>query len=200
MPSLLAIQVSPCFDSSTSRKLTALFVEKWRTAHADGHVAIRDLAKTPLPFVDLPWIGGAFTPPEQHSPESVAAIAISDELVAELRVAEHIVIGTPMYNFSIPAVLKAWIDHVVRIGVTVSSGNVGLLTGKKATIIIATGGDFSPGSPIEGYNQASGYLRQVLGWIGITDVEIILANRSRAGGEGEMAVEQFGGTVMAAAA
>ncbi len=113
---------------------------------------------------------------------------------------EHIVIGTPMYNFSIPAVLKAWIDHIVRIGVTVSSGNVGLLTGKKATIIIATGGDFSPGSPIEGYNQASGYLRQVLGWIGITDVEIILASRSRAGGEGEMAVEQFGGTVMAAAA
>ncbi len=138
--------------------------------------------------------------PEQHSPESVAAIAISDELVAELQVAEHIVIGTPMYNFSIPAVLKAWINHIVRIGVTVSSDNVGLLTGKKATIIIATGGDFSPGSPIEGYNQASGYLRQVLGWIGITDVEIILANRSRAGGDGEMAVEQFGGTVMAAAA
>ena len=200
MPSLLAIQVSPRFDSSTSRKLTALFVDQWRSSHPDGRVVLRDLAKTPLPYVDLPWIGGAFTPPEQHSPESVAVIAISNELVAELQAADHIVIGTPMYNFSIPAVLKAWVDHVVRVGVTVSPQNVGLLTGKTATIILATGGDFSPGSPVESYNLASGYLRQVLAWIGITDVEIILANRGRAGGEGETAIEQFGGTVTAAAA
>lgn len=80
-----------------------------------------------------------------------------------------------------PGVLKAYIDHIVRVGVTVSSDNVGLLTGKKATVILATGGDFSPGSRVEGYNQASGYLRQVLGYIGITDVEIILAGRPRAG-------------------
>lgn len=200
MPSLLAIEVSPRFGSSTSRKLTALFIDEWRGAHLDGRVVYRDLAKTPLPYVDLPWIGGAFTPPAQHSAESTAAIAVSDELVAELQATDHIVIGTPMYNFSIPAVLKAWIDHIVRVGVTVSPDNVGLLTGKKATIILATGGDFSPGSPVEKYNQASGYLRQVLGWIGITDVEIILAARGRAGMEGETAVEQFGDGVRAAAA
>lgn len=105
-----------------------------------------------------------------------------------------------MYNFSIPAALKAWIDHIVRVGVTVSTDNVGLLTGKKATVILATGGDFSPGSPVEQYNQASSYLRQVLAWIGITDVEIILAGRGRAGMEGETAVEQFGDAVTAAAA
>ena len=133
MPSLLAIQVSPRFETSTSRKLTTLFVDKWRTAHPDGHVTVRDLVLTPLPYVDLPWIGGAFTPPEKHSPESVAAIAISNELVGELQAADHIVIGTPMYNFSIPAALKAWIDHIVRVGVTVSPDNVGLLTGRKAT-------------------------------------------------------------------
>ncbi len=200
MPSLLAIQVSPRFDTSTSRKLTALFIEQWQAKHPGGRVVVRDLAKDQPPYVDLPWIGGAFSPPEQHSPESVAAIATSNELVAELKAADHLVIGTPMYNFSIPAVLKAWVDHVVRVGVTVSSGNVGLLTGKKATVILATGGDFSLGTPIEGYNLASGYLRQVLSWIGITDVEIILANRARAGGEGETAVETFGGTVAAAAA
>lgn len=148
----------------------------------------------------MPWIGGAYTPPAQHSPESAAAIKVSDELVAELQAADHLVIATPMYNFSIPAVLKAWIDHIVRVGVTVSPANVGLLTGKKATVIIATGGDFSPGSPIEGYNQASGYLRQLLAWIGITDVEIILADRGRAGGEGETAVDRFGDTVKIAAA
>jgi FMN-dependent NADH-azoreductase len=192
MPTLLAIGVSPRYEYSTSHKLASLFVEKWQAAHPGGQVIDRDLIKTQLPFVDPPWIGGAFTPPEQHSPESAVAIKISNDLVAELKAADHIVIGTPMYNFLIPAVLKAYIDHIVRVGVTVSPDNVGLLTDKKATIILASGGDFGPGSPVEGYNQASGYLRQVLGWIAITDVEIILAGRARAGGMGETAVEQFG--------
>ena len=106
MPSLLAIEVSPRFASSTSRKLTALFVENWRTAHPGAPVVVRDLAQAPIPFVDLPWTLGAFAPPEQRSPESAAAIAVSDELVAELQAADHVVIGTPMYNFSIPAALK----------------------------------------------------------------------------------------------
>ena len=200
MSTLLAIGVSPRYDYSTSRKLTALFVEKWWAAHPGGQVIDRDLIKTHLPFVDLPWIGGAFTPPDQHSPESAAAIKVSNHLVAELQSADHIVIGTPMYNFSIPAVLKAYIDHVVRVGVTVSPDNVGLLTGKRATIILASGGDFSPGSPVEGYNRASGYLRQVLNWIGIKDVEIILAGRGRAGASGETAVESFGEIVEMSAA
>ena len=121
-------------------------------------------------------------------------------MVAELQAADHIVIGTPMFNFSIPAVLKARIDQVVRVGVTVSAGNVGLLTGKKATIILATGGDFSRGSPIEAYNQASGYLRQLFAWIGVTDVEIILADRASAGGNAETALQHFGSAVTAAAA
>jgi FMN-dependent NADH-azoreductase len=182
-----------------SRKLTAHFIDRWRAAHPGSAVVVRDLMKTPPPFVDLAWISGAFTPREQHSPESVAAISVSDDLVAELKAADHIVIGTPMFNFSIPAVLKAYIDQIVRVGVTVSPNNVGLLTGKKATVILASGGDFSPGSPVEKYNQASGYLRQVLGWIGIADIEIILAGRARAGATGETAVEQFGSAVRSAA-
>ncbi len=200
MPTLLAIEASPRYDSSTSRKLASLFIADWKAAHRDGVVVSRDLMKSELPFVNLPWIGGAFTPREQHSPESAAAIKISDGLVAELQAADHILIGTPMFNFSIPAVLKAYIDQIVRVGVTVSTDNVGLLTGKKATVILATGGDFSPGSPFERYNQASGYLRQVLGWIGISDVEIILAGRARAGGMGETAEAQFGQAIRLAAA
>ena len=199
MPTLLAIYVSPRYDQSVSRKLSATFVEKWRTAHPGGVVVERDLLKTTLPFVDLPWIGGAFTPPEQHSPESAAAIKISDDLVAELQAADRIVIGTPMYNFTIPAVLKAYIDHVVRVGVTVVD-NVGQLKGKKATVILASGGDFSPGSPIEGYNHASNYLRQVLGFLGLTDLDIVLAGRARAGLAGETAVEEFGEEIASAAA
>lgn len=199
MPTLLAIDVSPRFDASTSRKLTTVFVDEWLAANPGGSVIARDLVKSNLPFVDLPWIGGAFAPPETHSPENAAAIKVSDDLVAELKSADRIVIGTPMYNFSIPAVLKAYIDHIVRVGVTVSAANRGLLTGKSADIILASGGDFSPGSPVEPYNQASGYLRQVLAWIGITDVNIILAGRALAGPYGETAVERLGGTVRAAA-
>lgn len=199
MPNLLAIEVSPRHQSSTSRKLTTHFIDHWKAGHPGSAVVIRDLIKTPPPFVDLAWIGGAYTPREQHSPESAAAIKVSDDLVAELMAADHILIGTPMFNFSIPAVLKAYIDQIVRVGVTVSSNNVGLLTGKKATIILASGGDFSAGSPVEKYNQASGYLRQVLAWIGIKDVEIILAGRARAGATGETAVEQFGSAVRSAA-
>ena len=200
MPTLLAIGVSPRYEHSTSRKLTERFVETWQAAHPGGEVIDRDLLKTHLPFVDAHWIGGAFTPSEQHSPESAAAIKVSDDLVTELKSANHIVIGTPMYNFTIPAALKAYIDHVVRVGVTVSPSNVGLLTGKKATVILASGGDFSPGSPVERFNQASGYLRQVLAWIGITDVEFVLAGRARAGVTGETAVEAFGEAVSFAAA
>jgi FMN-dependent NADH-azoreductase len=196
MFTLLAIEVSPRHAFSTSRRLTAHFIDAWKAAHPGSVVVVRDLIKTPPPFV---WISGAFTPREQHSPESTAAIKVSDELVAEIKAADEIVIGTPIFNFSIPAVLKAYIDQIVRVGVTVSPNNVGLLTGKKATVILASGGDFSPGSPVEKYNQASGYLRQVLAWIGIKDVEFILAGRARAGAAGETAVEEFGAAVRSAA-
>jgi FMN-dependent NADH-azoreductase len=199
MSTLLVIEASPRYDYSTSRKLTAVFVERWKTENPGGTVIVRDLMKTNLPFVDLPWIMGAFTPADTHSPESAAAIKVSNDLVAELQTADQIVIGTPMFNFSIPAVLKAYIDHIVRVGVTVSTDNKGLLIGKKADIILATGGDFSPGSPVEQYNQASGYLRQVLGWIGIIDVNFVLAGRARAGDYGEKAVEEFGALTSAAA-
>ncbi len=199
MPTLLAIDVSPRFDYSTSRKLTAAFIENWKSAHPDGVVVLRDLAKTPAPFVDLAWILGAFTPPETHSPESIAAMKLSDELIAELQAADQIVIGTPMFNFSIPAVLKAYIDQIVRVGVTVSAQNEGLLKGKSADIILASGGDFSPGSPVEQYNQASGYLRQLFAWLGITDVNFILAGTAVAGPNGETAVERLGDSVAAAA-
>lgn len=197
MPTLLVIEASPRYDYSTSRKLTAVFIDRWKAENPGGDVIVRDLMKTNLPFIDLPWIMGAFTPAETHSPEATAAIKVSDDLVAELKSADQILIGTPMFNFSIPAVLKAYIDHIVRVGVTVSADNKGLLTGKKANIILATGGDFSPGSPVEQYNLASGYLRQVLGWIGIVDVDLVLAGRARAGDYGEKAVEEFGAVVSA---
>ena len=180
MPSLLAIESSPRGDYSISRQLTSKFIEDWKAQHAGGNVVVRDLQKTNLPFVDLPWIAGAYTPAEQHSPEMKQALATSNELIPELMAADHIVLGTSMYNFSIPAILKAYIDHIVRIGVTFTSSYEGLVKGKKLTIILASGGVYTPGSPTEGYNVAISYLKQVFGFIGITDVTVVLAGGTAA--------------------
>ncbi len=180
MPSLLAIQSSPRGDYSISRQLTSKFIEDWKAEHAGGNVVVRDLQKTDLPFVDLPWIAGAYTPAEQHSPEMKKALAASNDLIPELLADDHIVIGTSMYNFSIPAILKAYIDHIVRIGVTFTSSYEGLVKGKKLTIILASGGVYTPGSPTESYNVAISYLKQVFGFIGVTDVHAVLAGGTSA--------------------
>ena len=175
MPTLLAVQSSPRGDYSISRNLTSKFIADWQQAHVGGQVVVRDLMKTDLPFVDLPWIAGAYTPAEKHSPESQKALKVSNDLIAELMAADHIVIGTSMYNFSIPAILKAYIDHIVRIGVTFTPQYEGLVKGKKATIILASGGVYTPGAHTEPYNVATSYLKQILGFIGITDVTVLLA-------------------------
>ena len=191
MPTLLAIEVSPRHEFSTSRKLTALFIERWKAAYPSSAVVVRDLMKTPPPFVDLAWIGGAFTPREQHSPESAAAIKVSDDFVAELKAADHIVIGTPMFNFSIPAVLKAYIDQIVRVGVTVSANNVGLLTGKKATVIIASGGIYDKGTAMASFNFVEPYLRTVLGFLGVTDTTFLAAGGASALNYGKIDRQTF---------
>ncbi len=180
MPTLLAIESSPRGDYSISRKLTSKFIDDWKAQHVEGKIVVRDLMKTNLPFVDLPWIMGAYTPAEQHSPETKQAIAISNDLVAELMAADHIVLGTSMYNFSIPANLKAYIDHIVRIGLTVTPSYEGLVKGKKLTIILASGGVYTPGAQAEGYNVAISYLKQIFGFIGITDVNVVLAGGTAA--------------------
>jgi FMN-dependent NADH-azoreductase len=174
MPNLLSIVTSPRGDYSVSRALTAQFVDQWKKEH-DGDVVTRDLCKTTLPFVDLPWIAGAYTPVEKHSPEMTQALAISNELIAELQAADHIVLGTTMYNFAVPAILKAYIDHIVRFGVTFNEKYEGLLKGKKVTVIQASSGVYTPGAHSESYNQETGYLKFILGFIGITDVTVIMA-------------------------
>ena len=191
MTTLLAIQVSPRDSYSTSRKLTSDFIEKWKARHPGGTVVSRDLAQTRLPFVDLPWISGAFAPPGALAPEVKAAIKVSDDLVSELKAADHIVIGTPLYNFNVPAILKAYIDQIVRVGVTFTMNYEGLVKGKKATIILTSGSDFSPGTPYASFNQAEPYLRQILGFIGITDVNVVLAGRSLAVDTGEKTLNEF---------
>jgi len=177
MATLLHLNTSP-LASSVSRELTREFVSNWKTSHPTGRVIDRDLAANPPKPLDQAWIYATFTPDEARQPEQKDLIAYSDEAIAALEQADEYVIGVAMHNFSIPAVLKLWIDQVVRRGRTFSygaEGPKGLLSGKKATVLVATGGVYDAGSPYAAFNFIDPYLRTILGFIGITEVKFVTA-------------------------
>jgi FMN-dependent NADH-azoreductase len=125
------------------------------------------------------WVEGAFTAPEKHSIAARTAIKISDRFVDELLAADEIAIATPIYNLSVPAALKAWIDQIVRFGRTFTAdgtGFKGLLGGKRVRVLVASGSDFRPDGTLGSYNFLEPYLRAVLGFVGITDVTFIYAH------------------------
>ena len=178
MPILLKLDSSPMGERSISRKLTTRFADSWLKVHPGGTVITRDLTALSLPVVDGSWVGAAYTPEEARTPEQNKVLSMSEALIAELQQADEYVLGVPMHNFSIPSTLKLWIDQVVRAGKTfayTSSGPAGLLTGKKATLLIASGGKYDPGTALASLNFVTPYLRAVFGFIGITDLTIIAA-------------------------
>ncbi|WP_296416832.1 FMN-dependent NADH-azoreductase [Pseudooctadecabacter sp.] len=169
MPHILHIDASANLTTSLSRAASAAL-----TAQQGGTVTRRDLAAHPLPQIDGPWADARLTDPATRSPEDAARLTLSDTLIAELQAADTIVIGAPIYNFAAPASLKAWMDLVARPGVTfryTPDGPQGLLTGKKAIVAVASGG-VPVGSDID---FLSSHLRFFLGFIGITDVDILAA-------------------------
>ena len=177
MPTLLHLDSSP-MPSSISRELGREFVTTWKAAHPDSTVIYRDLSANPPAAVDANWVGGVYSPVEAHTPEQKAALAPSNELIAELEQADEYVIGVAMHNFSIPSTLKLWIDQIARANRTFSygpNGPEGLLKGKKATILIASGGVYDLGTPMASYNFVEPYLRTVLGFLGVTNVEFVAA-------------------------
>ena len=178
---VLEINTSAKQDSSVSRRLVGDLVAALQDRHGDVHVTRRDLAAG-LPFIDEAWVGANFTPDEERTASDRQTLALSDELVGELEAADIVVIGAPIYNFSIPATLKAWIDMVARARKTfryTDNGVEGLLKGKKAFVITPSGG-VPVGSPVD---FATPYLRHVLAFIGITDVEIVGAAGADRGNE-----------------
>ena len=191
MPKLLVVETSPRGDHSISRNMTRRFVAEWRAAHPDGEVVHRDLMETKLQFISAPWLQAYFTPPGQHSPEMKAQLSLSDELVEELLACDHLVIATPVYNYNVPAVLKAWIDSVVRKGLTLGFDGKGLVVGKTATVLMASGGVYTEGSPIRDRDIATQYLRLVLGVIGITDVTVVAGGGAKAVDMRETTMEGF---------
>ncbi len=178
MATLLKLDSSPMGERSISRKLTTRFADSWLKMHPGSIVITRDLTALSLPVLDGAWVGAAYTPEEARTPEQNRVLAVSDALIAELQQADEYVLGVPMHNFSIPSTLKLWIDQVVRAGKTFtysSSGPTGLLTGKKATLLIASGGTYDPGTALASLNFVTPYLRAVFGFIGITDLTVIAA-------------------------
>jgi FMN-dependent NADH-azoreductase len=177
---ILQIDASARYEGSVTRELTTRIVKT-----LGGDVTTRDL-NTAIPHVDETWVGANFTPAEARSDAQRATLALSDTLIGEIEAADVLVIGTPVYNFGIPASLKAWIDMIARAGVTfryTENGPEGLLKGKRAIIALSTGGT-PVGSEID---FASGYLRHILGFIGIDDVEVVAADRVMADADAAMA-------------
>ena len=191
MTRLLVVETSPRGDHSISRNMTRRFVTEWQSTHPGGVVVDRDLSETELPFVNAPWLQAYFTPSEQHSPEMKETLRVSDELVAEILAADHILIATPVYNYNVPASLKAWVDHVVRKGMTLGFDGKGLVTGKTATVLIASGGVYTEGSPIRDRDLATQYLRLILNVIGITDVTVVAGGGAKAVDMRETTMERF---------
>lgn len=188
---LLVVEASPRGEHSISRRMTQRFLAEWQAIHPGQDVTSRDLMKTDLRFIDASWLQAYFTPPELHSPEMRTQLRQSDELVGELLRCDHLVIATPVYNYNVPAVLKAWIDSIVRKGMTLSLDGKGLITGRRATLLIASGGVYTDGSPIRDRDVATQYLRLILNVIGITDVTVVAGGGAKAVDLGETTMDRF---------
>lgn len=192
MPTLLALDVSPRGDRSISRALGKQFVEHWQKRNPGGSVIYRDLNASRIPYMDNDWIAGVYAPPDvERTPEMQKALALSTELIAELQTADVLLISTPMYNFTIPAVLKSWIDYVVRPGYTfrLAPGWPGMLENKKARLIVVSRDSYAPGQPSEAADLVSPVLRKVLSFIGIHDVDVARAGGSLAVNLGKVRIE-----------
>lgn len=182
MAQVLVIESSARHQGSVSRQLTEQFMARWQAAHPADQIKVRDLAVEQVPHLDANLLGGWTTPAEQQSDAERAALALSNTLTEEVLSADVLVLAAPMYNFAIPSTLKAWLDHVLRAGVTfkyTESGPQGLLSGKRAFVLTSRGGVYAGSS----MDHQEPYLRQAMAFIGIHDVSFIHAEGLNLGSE-----------------
>jgi len=171
---LLQINASIYGDQGQSSQLANRFVSEWRERHGSARIVRRDLARDPVPHLTAERFAAFATAPAQRSPAQNGIVAYSDGLIEELRQAQAIVLGLPMYNFGVPSQLKAYFDHVARAGVTfryTANGAVGLLGNKQAYVFAARGGLYA-GSPLD---TQSRYVRDFLRFLGISAIEFVYA-------------------------
>ncbi|MDA5544375.1 MULTISPECIES: FMN-dependent NADH-azoreductase [Yersinia] len=174
MSKVLVLKSSILATYSQSNQLADFFVEQWKAAHAGDDITVRDLAAQPIPVLDGELVGAMRPSDAALTPRQQEALALSDELIAELQANDVIVIAAPMYNFNIPTQLKNYFDLIARAGVTfryTEKGPEGLVTGKRAIILTSRGG-IHKDTPTD---LVVPYLRLFLGFIGITDVEFVFA-------------------------
>ncbi len=186
--SVLLINSSPLGEHSVSRKLTAKIIDKMKTETPDATIVERDLSAVEMPHFSAMNVGAAYRPDQFSEDQINAALALSNELVDELLAADVIVIGAPMWNFSIPSCLKAWVDHIVRPGRTFSYSNAGaqgLVSADKKVIVASSRGGMYSSGPTESMDHQETLLTTVLGFIGLTDITFV---RAEGLGMGEEAV------------
>ena len=182
MSRVLIIESSARQQDSVSRQLTQTFIEQWQAAHPADSISVRDLASQPVPHLDANLLGGWMKPEAQRNGDEHASLQRSNELTDELLAADVLVLAAPMYNFAIPSTLNAWLDHVLRAGVTfkyTATGPQGLLSGKRAYVLTARGGIYAGSNS----DHQEPYLRQVMAFIGIHDVTFIHAEGMNLGGD-----------------
>ncbi len=170
MTTILNIKSSSNLQGSVSRQIGAVAVEKLKAQNPDAKVIERDLVKTSIPHVSPQFLGAMFS-----SNEDAAGLLLSNQLIDELFASDIIVLEAPMYNLSIPSVLKAWVDHVARAGKTfryTPTGPEGFLKGKQVILVLGSGGIYSDG-PMKAMEHQESYLRTFLAFLGITDIEVI---------------------------
>jgi FMN-dependent NADH-azoreductase len=175
MKNILLILGSPRDRASYSHQIGRRIVDDLKSRYPSAKVVVRNLAKEALPDVNEGFVTGRVLAPDKRSAAETEGLALSDVMVAELMAADVLVLATPMHNFGISAPVKKWIDQIVRPGVTFSysdKGPLGLVQGKKLILVLASGGVYSEG-PMKPYDFQEPYLRTVLGFIGMTDVEVI---------------------------
>ena len=175
---LLNVQSSVRHDGSVSRRLSQAFINSWQTHQAEAKVISRDVGQNPPSHPTALWTQANYMPPEDRTPAMEVALQQSETLIEELLSADRLVLGVPMYNFSVPGTLKVYIDNVVRINRTFAFNPAtqqfqGLVTGKKAVIITPSAGNFVVGTPLGDLNFCDPYLRSLLNFIGITDITVI---------------------------
>jgi len=173
MSDLLHIAVSPLGDHSISRAIDTVFVEAFKARHAHADIISHDLAIETIPHLDGEAIGAGYTPEDARSVSAAAKHNYRLGLIKEVNEAKHIMISTPMWNFSVPSVLKAWIDQLIIPGAVTVTG--------KVTVIISQGGSYAEGAPRAGWDWESGFIKQVFESIGATDVQVIISEFGLAG-------------------
>jgi FMN-dependent NADH-azoreductase len=192
MKKILHVISSPRGENSFSIKLGNAIIDQLKAANPGSTVVINDLTKKTFPHLEEATLSAFYTPAENHTPENKEALKHSDEAIAQIMEADIVIIGAPVWNFGIPSVLKAWIDHIARAGVTFrysEAGSEGLVKNKTVYIAMASGAVFSTG-PYQGYDFVPPYLKGVLGFLGMTDLNLFRVEGSAYPGQAEAALQR----------